>query len=57
MKTSVRFSVLAAALFFVTAPSLHAERGGCNPHPQIAAPTPQTTLQLITYTVLSYFGL
>jgi hypothetical protein len=54
---SVRAFTLMVTLVLTAAPALHAERGGTNPHPQIAAVVePLTTVQLITYTLLSYFG-
>lgn len=51
---SIRLFALVAALTLTIAPSMHAERMGTNPHPQVAAPL--TTMQIISYTVLSYFG-
>ena len=54
MQKSFRLFALVAALTLTVAPSLHAERMGTNPHPQVA--TPLTTMQLISYAVLSYFG-
>jgi hypothetical protein len=57
MVKSVRPFVLVAVLSLSVAPSLYAERGGTNPHPQaVAAAVPLTTFQIITYTVFSYFG-
>ena len=53
MQKSFRLFALVAALTLTVAP-VHAEQMGTNPHPQIAAPL--TTMQLISYTVLSYFG-
>lgn len=39
MTKFVRNFVFAAALAVVAVPSLHADRTGCNPHPQVTAPT------------------
>ena len=50
---SIALSICVLSAFAV--PSLQAERAGTNPHPQVQ-PAP-TLLQLITYTVWSYFGL
>lgn len=56
MQKFARSFALVSALALTAAPSLHAERTGCNPHPQaVVAPAP-TTLQIIAYTVLSYLG-
>ena len=51
MSKSLRSFVLVATLAVLAAPSLHADRTGCNPHPQPVAPTSQ--LATIVYTVIS----
>jgi hypothetical protein len=53
MKTFVRSFVLAFVLALIATPSLHAERTGTNPHPQVAL---LTTLQIIGLTVSIYLG-
>jgi len=56
MVKTVRSFALVAALYLLAAPALHAERGGTNPRPQAIAAVSLTTFQVITYTVLGYFG-
>ena len=55
MIKSVRNFAIVAVLSLVTAPSLMANRMGCNPHPQ--AVQPSAVVQVIQYGVLAYFGL
>lgn len=57
MQKSFRLFTFVAVLSLTTAPFLHAERAGTNPHPQgvVAQPAP-TILEIIKSTVLSYFG-
>jgi hypothetical protein len=56
MVKTVRSFALVAALSLSVAPSLQAERGGTNPRPRVATVDSLTTFEIITYTVLSYFG-
>lgn len=55
MSKSLRSFVLVA-LFAVAAPSLHANRTGCDPHPQVVT-TPVSQLAVIVYTVMSSLSL
>jgi hypothetical protein len=59
MQKSVRSFALVAVLALAVAPAVRAEQGGCIPHPQPPPPTPATVtaLQVIAYTIISYFGL
>ena len=52
MSKSLRSFVLVATLAVSAAPSLHADRTGCNPHPQVVA-APMSQLATIVYTVIS----
>ena len=52
MSKSLRSFVLVATLAVLAVPSLHADRTGCNPHPQVVA-TPFMALGTIVYTVIS----
>ncbi len=49
----MRKAISVTGLFFIlTTSTIRAEQTGCNPHPQVKAIVPPTTLQLIAYTVL-----
>ena len=56
MSKSVRSLALAALLALASVPSLHADRTGCNPHPQ-AVPAPVNQIAAIVYTVVSSLSL
>ncbi len=48
----MRKAISVIGLFFVlTASTMQAEQTGCNPHPQVKAIVPPTTLQVFAYTV------
>lgn len=55
MSRSLR-SLALIAVFAVAVPSLHANRTGCDPHPQVA-PAPVSQLAAVVYTVVSSLGL
>jgi hypothetical protein len=57
MQKLFRLSTLIVFLSFSLTPALRAERAGTNPHPATKAAEPLTTMQVITCTVISYFGL
>jgi hypothetical protein len=57
MQKSFRLFALVAVLSLVAAPSLHAERTGTNPHPQVVSVVSPSAWDTIVYTVRSYFGL
>ena len=57
MQKSIRTLAVAAILSFVAAPSLMANRMGCNPHPQVVVVPAVSTIQVVQYSVLAYFGL
>ncbi len=54
MPKFVRSSALVVALTLAAVPAVRADRTGCNPHPQIAAPS---ALSIFVYTVLSALGI
>ena len=53
MSKSLRsFVLVATTLFAAAVPSLHANRTGCDPHPQVVA-APVSQFAVIVYTVMS----
>ncbi len=53
MQKSLRSLALVAALALTAAPAIHAERAGCNPHPQVVTVPASSAISLLVYTVLS----
>ncbi len=57
MQKSIRSFALIATFVLAIVPAAHANRTGCDPHPQaVTAPAP-SGFSVFVYTVRSYFGL